>query len=165
MNTPNFAAHSNIAANQYRCRFLRLKLLKICRVGADWCSEWKWVCFTKQRFCQRKLMIVSSFALPTWWVQLNCLLVAFAWNLVTQKWLIDTLINPTSWFWQEKNVYHWSGPHCAPLILLMLQAMFLFADVLFELTVISSSWLHSIPKTLLMLEPAAKFVKFSPELV
>ncbi len=98
-------------------------------------------------------------------VQLNCLLFTFAWNLVTQKWLIDTLINPTSWFWQEKNVYHWPGPHCAPLILLMLQAMLSIADVLFELTVISSSWLHSIPKTLLMLEPAAKFVKFSPELV
>jgi hypothetical protein len=47
----------------------------------------------------------------------------------------------------------------------MLQAMVSIADVLFELTVISSSWLHSIPKTLLMLEPAAKFVKFSPELV
>jgi hypothetical protein len=43
MNTLNFAAHSNIAANQYTCRFLRLKLLKICRVGVDWCSEWKWV--------------------------------------------------------------------------------------------------------------------------
>lgn len=43
MNTLNFAAHSNIAANQYTCRFLRLKLLKTCRVGVDWCSEWKWV--------------------------------------------------------------------------------------------------------------------------
>lgn len=71
MNTLNFAAHSNIAANQYTCRFLRLKLLKVCRVGVDWCSEWKWVCFTKQRFCQTKLMIVSSLALPTWWVQYN----------------------------------------------------------------------------------------------
>jgi hypothetical protein len=71
MNTLNFAAHSNIAANQYRCRFLRLELLKVCRVGADWCSEWKWVCFTKQRFCQTKLMIVSSLALPTWWVKYN----------------------------------------------------------------------------------------------
>jgi hypothetical protein len=79
--------------------------------------------------------------------------------------LIGTLINPKSCFWQEKNVYHWPGPHCAPLILLILQAMLSIADVLFELTVISSSWLHSIPKTRLMLEPAAKFVKFSPELV